>query len=396
MAERIFAMPDLGEGLEEGEIVAWLVAEGDTVELNQPLVEIETAKATVEVPSPFSGVIERLHGAAGVVVAVGAPLVTFQVAGASEPDGVATPRTAAASPDQPFVERRAGGAGGAGATGAATPPVRRLAKDLGVDIGTVEGSGPGGRVLETDVRRLAGRAAEGPQDAQAVTLGEDLGLERVEIDPVRRAIAATLTAQAAIPQVTTFRTTDCTELQRYRKELGVSPLPVVVAALCRIVEGHPLLNARWAGDHIELRGKVNVGIAVDTDRGLVVPVLQDAARRTVTDLAAQITRLATGARAGKLTLDDIAPTPTIAVSNTGSYGSEAGTPILSPGTSVTLGLGVIAPRALVVDGEVQARPASTLSLTFDHRVVDGAGAGAALTDLVALLQSGEGLRDLAG
>ena len=396
MAERIFAMPDLGEGLEEGEIVAWLVAEGDTVELNQPLVEIETAKATVEVPSPFSGVIERLHGAAGVVVAVGAPLVTFQVAGASEPDGVATPRTAAASPDQPFVERRAGGAGGAGATGAATPPVRRLAKDLGVDIGTVEGSGPGGRVLEADVRRLAGRAAEGPQDAQAVTPGEDLGLQRVEIDPVRRAIAATLTAQAAIPQVTTFRTTDCTELQRYRKELGVSPLPVVVAALCRIVEGHPLLNARWAGDHIELRGKVNVGIAVDTDRGLVVPVLQDAARRTVTDLAAQITRLATGARAGKLTLDDIAPTPTIAVSNTGSYGSEAGTPILSPGTSVTLGLGVIAPRALVVDGEVQARPASTLSLTFDHRVVDGAGAGAALTDLVALLQSGEGLRDLAG
>lgn len=399
MAERIFAMPDLGEGLAEGEIVAWLVAEGDTVELNQPLVEIETAKATVEVPSPFSGVIERLHGAAGVVVAVGAPLVTFQVADASEPDGVATPRSAVVSPHPPFVERRPGGVGAvgaAGAAGAATPPVRRLAKDLGVDIGTVEGSGPGGRVLETDVRRLAGRAAEVPQDAQAVTLGEDLGLERVEIDPVRRAIAATLTAQAAIPQVTTFRTTDCTELQRYRKELGVSPLPVVVAALCRIVQGHPLLNARWAGDHIELRGKVNVGIAVDTDRGLVVPVLQDAARRTVTDLAAQIARLATGARAGKLTLDDIAPTPTIAVSNTGSYGSEAGTPILSPGTSVTLGLGVIAPRALVVDGEVQARPASTLSLTFDHRVVDGAGAGAALTDLVALLQSGEGLRDLAG
>ncbi len=366
MAERVFAMPDLGEGLTEGEIVAWLVAEGDTVELNQPLVEIETAKATVEVPSPFAGVASVLHGAVGASVPVGAPLVTFEVAGTAEP------RTS----------RSAG----------ATPPIRRLAKELGVDIATVEGSGPHGRAVEADVRA----AAAAPEGARAVTPGAGPSEDRLELDPVRREIAATLTAQAAIPQVTTFRTLDCTELQRYRRERGVSPLPVVVAALCRTVGTHLLLNARWGGDHIDLRRTVNVGIAVDTERGLVVPVVGDAAARSVADLAAQITRLATGARAGKLTLKDVAATPTIAVSNTGSYGSEAGTPILAPGTSVTLGLGVIAPRALVVDGEVRPRDACTLSLTFDHRVLDGAAAGAALTDLVSLLQSAEGLRNLAG
>ncbi len=369
MAERVFAMPDLGEGLAEGEIVAWLVAEGDTVELNQPLVEIETAKATVEVPSPFAGVASVLHGIAGASVPVGAPLVTFEVAG--EVAGAA--------------ERRGSSSAGA------TPPIRRLAKELGVDIATVEGSGPRGRVVEADVR-----AAAAPEDVRAVTPGARPSEDRLELDPVRREIAATLTAQAAIPQVTTFRTLDCTELQRFRKERGVSPLPVVVAALCRTVGTHLLLNARWGGDHIDLRRTVNVGIAVDTERGLVVPVMRDAAGRSVVELAAQITRLATGARAGKLTLEDVAATPTIAVSNTGSYGSEAGTPILSPGTSVTLGLGLISPRALVVEGEVRPREACTLSLTFDHRVLDGAAAGAALTDLVALLQSAEGLRNLAG
>lgn len=366
MTERVFTMPDLGEGLAEGEIVAWLVAEGDTVALNQPLVEIETAKATVEVPSPLAGVVSVLHGAAGATVPVGAPLVTFEVVGAPE--------------------RRASSSVGA------TPPIRRLAKELGIDIATVEGSGPQGRVVEADVRA----AAAAPEGTPAVTPGARPGEDRLELDPVRREIAATLTAQAAIPQVTTFRTLDCTELQRFRKERGVSPLPVVVAALCRTIGTHLLLNARWAGDHIDLRRTVNVGIAVDTERGLVVPVVRDAAGRSVADLAAQITRLATGARAGKLTLEDVAATPTIAVSNTGSYGSEAGTPILSPGTSVTLGLGLIAPRALVVDGEVRPREACTLSLTFDHRVLDGAAAGAALTDLVALLQSAEGLRNLAG
>jgi pyruvate/2-oxoglutarate dehydrogenase complex dihydrolipoamide acyltransferase (E2) component len=168
----------------------------------------------------------------------------------------------------------------------------------------------------------------------------------------------------------------------------------VIAAICATVGAHPTINAAWGGDHVELRETVNVGIAVDTDRGLVVPVLQDAGRRGIAEIASELRRLADGARGGGLTIDDQVVPATIAVSNTGSYGSEAGTPILSPGTSVTLALGVIAPRALVVDGEVVARPAATVSLTFDHRVLDGAAAGRFLTDLVALVRSPERLRDL--
>jgi 2-oxoisovalerate dehydrogenase E2 component (dihydrolipoyl transacylase) len=387
MAERIFVMPDLGEGLEEGRIVRWLVAPGDAVGLNEPLVEVETAKAVVEVPSPFSGRIATLHGAEGDDVPVGASLVTFEVEGAPQPsDG---PEVLDVRPHSPFIERRPD----AGPV-AATPPVRKLAKRLGVDIDMVAGSGPSDRVTEADVRRVADRIAAAPDGAIAATVHDDLRVERLPADPIRATIAQTLTEQARIPQVTTFRTLDASSLEAVRAELDVSPLPIVVAALCRTIDEHPLLNAVWSGDHVDLRGEINVAIAVDTERGLMIPVLQGAARRGIGDLAAEITRLAGAARSGALGIADIVPTSTIAVSNTGSYGSEAGTPILSPSTSVTLALGVIADRALVVDGAVVARPAATLSLTFDHRVLDGAAAGRALPPLVDPLQSDRALRDL--
>jgi pyruvate dehydrogenase E2 component (dihydrolipoamide acetyltransferase) len=387
VAERVFAMPDLGEGLEEGRVVRWLVAPGDSVALNQPLVEVETAKAVVEVPSPFAGRVVTLHGAENEDVPVGAPLVTFEVEGADAPGDldVRAPELAAA---RSSVERRP-----EGAPVAATPPVRKLARDLGVDLGTVRGSGPNGRVVEADVRRVADRIASAP-GAVAVTVHEDLRVESLPTDPIRASIAETLTEQASIPQVTTFRTLDASEVQAFRRELDVSPLPIVVAALCRTVDDHPLLNAAWSGDHVDLRGKINVAIAVDTERGLMVPVLQDVERRGIADLDAEIARLAGSARSGTLAIADVAATATIAVSNTGSYGSEAGTPILSPGTGVTLAVGVIAHRALVVEGAVVARPAATLSLTFDHRVLDGAAAGRALTSLVERLQSDRALRDL--
>ncbi len=173
----------------------------------------------------------------------------------------------------------------------------------------------------------------------------------------------------------------------------MSPLPVVVAALRRVIDGHPLINSTWAGEEIVVYSSIDVGVAVDTERGLVVPVVRDAARRGIEDLAAEIRRLAEAARENRLTVEDVAG-PTIAISNTGSYGSEAATPLLTPGCAVTMALGVIAPRALVVEGAVVARPACTLSLTFDHRVLDGADAGRALTDLVAILQSGDRLGDL--
>jgi len=360
MAERVFVMPDLGEGLEEGRIVRWLAAEGATVDLNEPLVEVETAKAVVEIPSPFAGVIRVLHGSDGDDIPVGAPLVTFEVTG-----GTVAPAT------RPSMDESTHG------PVTATPPVRKLAKELGVDIETVPGTGPSGRVSEEDVR-----AAAGPTD-----------VTRIELTPVRRAIATNLELQATIPQVTTFRTVDCTALRSFREELGVSPLPVVVAALCRVAKDHPLINARWSHDAILASNFVNAGLAIDTDRGLIVAVIRDAHALGIAQIAAESSRLAQGARAGSLTANDLSGA-TIAVSNTGSYGSEAGTPILSPGTSVTLAIGVIAERALVVDGQVVARPAATISLTFDHRVLDGAAAGRALTDLVDLLQSDDRLRHL--
>jgi 2-oxoisovalerate dehydrogenase E2 component (dihydrolipoyl transacylase) len=361
--ERVFSMPDLGEGLEEGEIVAWLVAEGDDVALNQPLVEVETAKATVEIPSPFAGTVRSRHGEIGDALPVGAPLVTFTVEGGEEADA-------------------AEGAAGAVGPARATPPVRKLARSLGLELTAVRGTGSGGRITAEDVEAAAGGKPGAP--------GEPGPARR---DDRRRTIAQNLSVQGSIPQVTTFRTVDCSALDPFRRARSVSPLPVVIAALCRTTEDHPLLNALWIDDAVATRATVDVGLAVDTERGLVVPVIRAAGSLGIAALAAEITRLGTAAREGALTLDDMGA-PTIAVSNTGSYGSEAGTPILSPGTSVTLAIGVIEPRALVVEGAVVARPACTLSCTFDHRVLDGATVGRALNDLVAVLENDDRLGGL--
>ena len=369
MSERVFAMPDLGEGLEEGEIVTWLVDEGDTVALNQPLVEIETAKAVVEIPSPFAGRVSALHGAAGEAIAVGAPLATFQIAGdAGEAEIVVPP----AGPGQVR----------------ATPPVRKLAKDLGVDLSALLGTGPEGRITEEDVRE--GAAGRSPASAAA----EHLAFDEVAVSITRRAIAANLTETAAIPQVTTFRTVDCTALEAFRSEQRLSPLPVLIAALAATYPTHPLINASWHDTAVRTYRHMHVGLAVDSPRGLMVPRLRDAQARGLADLASEIRRLATGARDGTVVPQDVSGTATIGLSNTGSYGSEAGTPLLTPGCAVTVAMGVIAPRALVVGGEVVARPACTLSLTFDHRVLDGAAAGRALTDLVELLRSPDRLGNL--
>jgi 2-oxoisovalerate dehydrogenase E2 component (dihydrolipoyl transacylase) len=390
--DRVFAMPDLGEGLEEGRIVEWLVAEGDDVALNQPLVEIETAKAAVEIPSPFTGRVTTLHGKVGDDVPVGSPLITFDVEGVPV-EAAAGNASLAASPLGPDVP----GSPPRPATSAvrATPPARRLAKALGVDIDSVNGTGPTGRVTEADVERAAERTARSDGEGRiAVAVHQELGSRLEPVGAVRQEIAARLTHQAVIPQVTTFRTVDCSALEDARRAAGTSPLPFVIGALCQVIGDHPVLNAMWLEDMIEFRDTINVGIAVDTERGLLVPVVQDAGRRGVGDISSEISRLADAARSDSLSLEDKLAMATIAVSNTGSYGSEAGTPILSPGTSVTLAFGVIEARALVVDEQIVARAAATISMTFDHRVLDGASAGRALTDLVSLLESRERLEGL--
>jgi pyruvate dehydrogenase E2 component (dihydrolipoamide acetyltransferase) len=387
-------MPDLGEGLEEGEIVEWFVAAGDTVELNQPLVEVETAKATVEIPSPFAGVVVAVHGDIGEAVPVGDVLVTFDVAApgsasGSAPEGNRTPSSAGAEAAA-IAAATGGGVHAEGGSVAATPAVRKLAKTLGVDLSVLAGSGPSGRVTAEDVQAAAGVSSPDAPAAEAT-----FDVERISI--ARRTIAERLTAVVReVPHVTTFRTVECSALSEVRRELGVSPLPVFVKAVAETCRVHPVLHASWHGDvgEIHVPRACHVGVAADTEKGLAVPVVHGVWDLSVTQIDAEIRRLAEAARSGSLTPEQLTG-GTISVSNTGSYGSEAGTPIINPGQGGVIALGVIAPRALVVDGEVVARPACTLSLSFDHRLMDGATAGRALTDLVALLQDADRLRSLA-
>ena len=358
MPGRVFTMPDLGEGLEEGEIVAWLVEVGDTVALNQPLVEVETAKAAVEIPSPFAGVVTALHGAPGGSIPVGEPLVTFD-----------------------------GGEAPAGEGVKATPPVRKLAKELGIDLASVAGTGPDGRITAEDVRAAAEGAAPAHPPPPVPVARFHVGRLDTAGDRRQPRTAGRHPAGDGVPDGRLHRAGSparrAGHLAAADRDRGADPNGGRAPRAQRPV----------ARGDVEERAAIHVGLAVDTERGLIVAVLRDAASHGIVDLAAEIKRLADGARSGSLTPAEMTGA-TVAVSNTGSYGSEAGTPILSPGTSITLAIGVIGPRALVVDGEVVARPACTLSCTFDHRVLDGATAGRALTDLVSRLENRQALGDL--
>jgi 2-oxoisovalerate dehydrogenase E2 component (dihydrolipoyl transacylase) len=396
MAARDFLLPDLGEGLEEAEIVKWLVAEGEEIALNQPLVEVNTAKALVEIPSPFAGKVAKLHGAEGEVVFVGKPLVTIDVEGGEEPPAQKPKRTPVlvgygvedeeprAAVGSPGPDRRPA----KGSPVPASPPVRRLAKELGVDLSAVTGTGPDGRVTREDVQKAA---EQGPVTAGKPREGE----ERIPVRGTRRLIAEKMARSAReIPHVTSFLTVDAFYLDQFRRELQeesgerISPLPIVVRTLVDACRKHRMLNASFDADahEIVLHGSVNVGIATDTERGLMVPVVRDAQTKGVVELARDIATLTKRAREGMSTPDELVGS-TITVSNVGSFGSEYGTPIINFPEAAILAIGVMELRALVVDGEVEARPAMTLSLSFDHRLLDGAEAGRALRFLGDILES---------
>jgi pyruvate dehydrogenase E2 component (dihydrolipoamide acetyltransferase) len=418
MGAKDFLLPDLGEGLEEAEVVTWRVSEGDRVELNQPLVEVNTAKALVEIPSPFAGVVAGLHAGEGEVVKVGMPLVTIEVEESGESTAApeaAPPAEEVPSPDAPKrravlvgygvaeeePESRPAGAGRRRGDGGgpvpASPPVRRLAKDLGVDLAAVAGTGPGGRVTREDVEKAAAGGVQAPAAAEATAAapaptGE---AERIPVRGTRRLIAEHMTQSAReIPHVTTFLTVDAHWLEEFRRDIAegsearISPLPIIVRALAEIVRGHPKLNASFDAERSEmvLYRDCHVGIATDTERGLLVPVVRDAGRRGILDIAAEIGALSQAARKGTIRPDQMAG-GTVTVTNVGTFGSESGTPIINLPQAAILAVGVIEPRALVVDGEVTARPAMTLSLSFDHRLLDGAEAGRALRDLGQCLES---------
>ena len=433
MTVRDFLLPDLGEGLEDAEVVKWRVAEGDRVALNQPLVEVDTAKALVEIPSPWEGVVQKLHAGEGDVIKVGQPLVSIEVPG----EAGSVPKKPARSADKAAPER-AGGTTGDGkskrrpvlvgygvadteeeappAGGArraradrgepvpASPPVRRLAKSLGIDLATVAGTGPGKRVTREDVlnaseeREPSGSPTKterrAPVEEESVVRAGPSD-RRVPVRGVRRLVAEKMARSAReIPHVTTFLTVDASQLEAFRAELEgeagsrVTALPIVVRAFVDTLKRHPMVNASFDARATEIlvRGEFNVGIATDTDRGLLVPVVRQADQIGILALAAEINRLVQAARTGRATPAELTGS-TVTVSNVGTFGAEYGTPIINYPESAILAIGVIEPRALVVEGRVEARPAVTLSLSFDHRVMDGAQAGRALGDLGALLES---------
>jgi pyruvate dehydrogenase E2 component (dihydrolipoamide acetyltransferase) len=365
MSEQIFTLPDLGEGLEEAEIVRWLVAEGDQVRLNQPLVEVLTAKTNVEIPSPFEGIVTKIHADEGEIVPVGGDLVTFQLGAATE--------------EAPKVLV------GYGVKTDASAAKRRT------------------RLRPPDAVRAPtrGRSRHAPGHPEG-TRSPD---ERIPVRGTRRIIAQHMTASwTQIPHVTSFLTLDATELEAFRRALAtetttqraaISPFPVIVRALVEVCREFPKLNSTFSAEteEIILKRVYHVGIAAETDDGLLVPVIRDVDTKGIMTIAREIAEVVAAARERRATPQQLTGS-TITVTNTGTFGAEFGTPIINAPEAAILALGVIEPRALVVDGEILIRPATTLSLSFDHRVLDGAEAGRAFIALRDLLIDRGRLRSL--
>ncbi|MDT7539270.1 MAG: hypothetical protein QOI82_2855 [Actinomycetota bacterium] len=486
-----FKLPDLGEGLTEGEILQWMVKVGDEVKLNQPIVEVETAKAAVEVPSPYAGVVHEIHHEAGATVDVGAPIITFDTdpgAGALDPvatasavgehpeigdmvpkppaEGFVEPglhaaamsdesgpigaligevgpggRTATlvgygpksvtakrrprsdsshATPAKPpvpavaapppataaRVSAAAVGQSAAASAGAVTvlakPPVRKLAKDLGVDLSSVVATGPNGSITRSDVENAASQPAAYNEPAATSPLRSVPDYDpatreqRIPIKGVRKMTAAAMVGSAfTAPHVTEFITLDMTPTMELRSKLQalpefagvkVTPLLLVAKALLLAVKRNPEINATWdeAAQEIVVKGYVNLGIAAATPRGLIVPNIKDAEGLTLPELAQALQQLTATAREGKTPPADMAR-GTITITNVGTFGVDNGTPIINPGESAILCFGAVRPTPWVVDGEIVVRQVTQLALSFDHRNVDGQLGSQFLSDIARVL-----------
>ncbi|MGW4691157.1 dihydrolipoamide acetyltransferase family protein [Kitasatospora cineracea] len=463
---REFKMPDVGEGLTEAEILTWYVKPGDTVTDGQVVCEVETAKAAVELPIPFTGVVEALHFPAGATVDVGTSIIAVAVAGAAPAPAAApaaAPAQAPAAEPEPerrevlvgygprtgSAQRRARRTNGAGAAVAAPapvaapvaapapvavpapvaapvpavaegerplakPPVRKLAKDLGIDLRTVVPTGPNGVITREDVHAAANTAAEAVVEpvaapatpaapvaepvAVALPVPTAAGDVRVPVKGVRKATAQAMVASAfTAPHVTEFVQVDVTrtmKLVRKLKESGelgagvrVSPLLLVAKALLTAVKRHPEINASWdeAAQEIVIRGAVNLGIAAATPRGLIVPNIKDAGSRTLPQLAVALGDLVETARQGKTSPADMSG-GSITITNVGVFGVDTGTPILNPGEAAILAFGAVRELPWVHKGKVVPRQVTTLALSFDHRLVDGELGSKVLADTAAVLE----------
>jgi pyruvate dehydrogenase E2 component (dihydrolipoyllysine-residue acetyltransferase) len=414
-----FNLPDLGEGVAEGEIVEWKVAVGDTVTEDQPLVEVMTDKATVEIPSPQAGVIEKIAAEPGAVVPVGDLLVVIgggsgsaaapaeEAAPAKEAEAVEEAAPAASEPAPEAAPKAAPPAAPKAAPAAASgsvlaaPATRKLARELGVELGSTAGTGPRGRVTKDDVRLassggaapVAGAAARTPEAVQRPSAGEETvipyrGLrKKIGDQMVRSAFTA--------PHFTLVEEVDMTALYDLRKAMKpqaeargvkITYLPFIMKALCAAVKQHPGLNGildEAAGEVVTYRD-VNIGFALDTDKGLMVPVINDANRKNVYELSEDLSRLAEAGRTGSITREELNGS-TITITSAGSIGGLFATPVINHPEVAILGVYRMEDRPVVIEGEIVVRKMMYLSITLDHRVLDGGEAARFMNTMKRLL-----------
>ncbi|MCT2586426.1 dihydrolipoamide acetyltransferase family protein [Actinophytocola gossypii] len=422
---KVFPLPDTAEGLVDAEILTWHIKPGDEVTVNQIIVEIETAKAAVELPCPWAGVVTELHAQPGETVNVGTPIVTIDV----DPGGAAAPAggdqngqamLVGYGPKAATTKRRARKAASADASIAtapppapvepappvvpdtpaalvepaalvplAKPPVRKLAKDLGVDLRSLTGTGDGGVITRADVER----AGSAPQPV-AAPAGGAARERRVPVKGVRKMTAQAMVESAySAPHVTEFLTVDVTPMMELRaklkshpefRDVKITPLTFAAKAVCLAAKRTPDVNALWAGEEIVYKDYVHLGIAAATPRGLIVPKIRDADGLSLRELAVALEQLTATARDGKTPPGDMVD-GTFTITNVGVFGVDTGTPIINPGESAILALGAIKDMPWVVDGEIKVRKVCQLALSFDHRVIDGQQGSQFLADVGALL-----------
>jgi len=392
VTELEIVLPKWGLTMTEATVVRWLKAPGDTVQKDEPLVEVETEKANAEVEASADGIVATLLHPEGAIVGVGEPLAVLEVeAGAALPtvgasptprpaqepstSGATAPSTAAQAPAESARSDRRGGR--------ASPVARRIAAELGVELAELEGTGARGLITEADVRTAA---------AQPRTEASAASLEVIRTETLtgrRKTIGDALSLNlASSPQVTLTRSTGASALSEVKSEHpgAHSVTDLIVAAVAWTLTDHPVVNAHLVGNELRYFDQVNIGLAVDLEGGLVVPVLRDAARLSLAEIHAQRLASIETVRAGTLTPADLMDA-TFTISNLGAWGVDGFTPIINPPQVGILGVGRLEDRPAVIDSEVTIRPELTLSLTFDHRAMDGRGAAEFLGDLAMLLAS---------
>lgn len=389
------ALPDMGEGIAKGEVVAWLVAEGAAVKEDDLLVEVLTDKAAMEIPSPVTGTLKRIVAAPGQVVKVGELLAVIEI-----PEERPGPAPPGRGPTPPPPPPETGARGPERGEVLAVPAVRKLAQDLGVELSAVEGTGPGGRVTEEDVRRAAADRGE-PAGAPApvpVPPGAPEDEERIPFRGKRRMAAKKMVySKSTIPHALLVDEADATGLLAMReslREIGakegvrITILPFLIQAVVAGLHAHPAMNAYLdeARGEIVRRKRYHIGMAVDAEDGLVVPVIRDAGEKTLLELAREIDRLAEGARAGTLTVSELAGS-TFTVTSIGSIGGLFSYPVINPPEAAILGVHKIVKRPVFREGRIAARDMIYVSLSFDHRLIDGGTATRFMNEVILRIES---------